>query len=334
MLGQYGMILEGFRERSGARVACVTCDMFPPEAAAAAGLVPVRVPPSLAGMCGAAGISGAGSLEKLYDCAVVPAGCARGEAMRGLPVPVHEFRVPAGWGVDAAGMMAAELDALLAKTGRVSLRDIDPARLRGATEEYNAARRRVRGIASVRAGNPGLLSCGDLAVVFEAAAAFPPALVSGHLLSILHALNKAGSGGDAGRVHALVYGSCGGEGLLDAIEEEGCLVAGDDLCCGRGQFDMSYNADSAELLDEILDAFSYRPLCPSVRPLEERFELFYAMMKGYGIEAVIFIEDRCCPARLRDIPDLRTRLMRSGIDPIVATSGDVRERVKDYITRM
>ena len=36
MLGQYGMIIGGFRERSGAKIAGVTCDMFPPEAAAAA----------------------------------------------------------------------------------------------------------------------------------------------------------------------------------------------------------------------------------------------------------------------------------------------------------
>lgn len=97
---------------------------------------------------------------------------------------------------------------------------------------------------------------------------------------------------------------------------------------------MSYNHESADLYDEILDAFSYRPRCPSVRTVDERVALFYSMIKGHGIEMVIFIEDLCCPARRRDVDALRIRLMRSGVDPLVLTSGDAAEKIRDYLRRM
>ena len=107
-------------------------------------------------------------------------------------------------------------------------------RLRAATIEYNAYRRLARGIASVRKEKPDCLSCADLAVVFEAAVVFPPAVAAGHLASVLDALNRAESAGPGGMVPALVYASFAGDAaLLDVIEDAGCLVAEDDACGGR-----------------------------------------------------------------------------------------------------
>jgi benzoyl-CoA reductase/2-hydroxyglutaryl-CoA dehydratase subunit BcrC/BadD/HgdB len=122
--------------------------------------------------------------------------------------------------------------------------------------------------------------------------------------------------------------------VLDEIEEAGCLIVEDDACGGRRQFDMSYNHESPDLLGEILDAFSYRPRCPSVRPVGERIELFYSMVKSHGIEMVIFIEDLCCPSRQRDIENLRIRLMRSGVDPMVVSSKDAVVKIRDYVSKI
>ena len=88
------------------------------------------------------------------------------------------------------------------------------------------------------------------------------------------------------------------------------------------------------LYHEILDAFSYRPRCPSVRTFEERAALLYSMIKSRGIEMVIFIEDLCCPARRRDIDAWRVRLRRAGVDPLVVTTGDAAEKIREYVRRM
>jgi len=332
MLGQYDFVLRGFRERSGMKLAAVTCDFLPAEIVSCPGLVPLRLPSFITGRCVAAGVPALGGLSETYDCLVVPSGCAGRHGIGEPGVPVHEFEYPSGWGGEARRKMEAALEGLLRAEGLPGPESLDRERLRAATIEYNAYRRLARGIASVRKEKPDCLSCADLAVVFEAAGVFPPDGAAGHLASILDALNRAESEGPGGMVPVLAHASfAGGASLLDGIEDAGCLVVEDDLCGGRRELDMSYNHEAGDLFAEILDAFSYRPRCPSVRPLGERVELFYSMLKSHGIEAVIIIEDLCCPARARDIGELRVRLMRAGVDPLVVKSSDAYEKVREYV---
>jgi hypothetical protein len=332
MLCNVELFLGAFRERTGARLAGVTCDMFPPEVTASLGLLTTRMPSPASGCCTAAGASDAPG--NVYDCLVVPHGCTGRGGLPDHGLPVIEFPCPAGWGGESSAALAAALDGLLESAGCGGLASIDAAALRAATQEYNVLRRLARGIASARSGKPELFSCRDLAVVHEAAMVFPPPVVSGHLAALLEALNGTAGGGGS-RVPALTYASfTGADPVFDAMEEAGCLIVEDDACGGRRQFDMSYNHESPELLTEILDAFSFRPRCPAVRPVEERVDLFYSMMKSQGIELVIFVRDLCCPARARDIERLRVKLMRLGVDPLVVNSADAAERVGDYIARM
>lgn len=335
MLYQYPMVIGRFRQESGARVAGVTCDMFPPEITASLGLVPLRIPLPMTGHCTAAGAAEIATREGLYDILVVPRGCAGRDRVSEGTVRVHEFACPPGWGEESCRIMELSLGKLLEAAGAPALASIDPRNLAAVTAGYNASRRMVRGILSARRKKPDLLSCRDLGVILEAAMALPPSVTAEYLAAVLDALNRTGSAGDGAMTPALVYASfAGGADVLDEIEEAGCLIVEDDLCGGRRQYDMSYNHESADLYREILDAFSYRPLCPSVRSVEERNALLYSMVKGQGIETVIFIRDLCCASRQRDIGALRVRLMRSGVDPLVVTSSDAAEKVREYIGRM
>ncbi len=335
MIYQSGMAVARFREETGSRVAGVTCDMIPAEITAALGLVPLRLPSLMIGHCTAAGVPAIDGIEGVYDLLVVPRGCAGREGTREARLKVHEFNCPAGWGEESSRMMETSLEKLLEDAGCPGLSRLDRGRLAAVTAEYNSARRMVRGIVSARREKPDLLSCRDLGVILEAAVMFPPAVISEFLASVLDALNRAESGAAVRPVPVMVYASFACDAaLLDEIEDAGCLIVEDDACGGRRQFDMSYNHESADLYGEILDAFSYRPRCPSVRPVEERVALLYSMIKGHGIEAVLFIEDLCCPARRRDIGDLRIRLMRSGVDPVVIAPGESVGKVREYIARM
>jgi hypothetical protein len=335
MIYQFDVIISGYREQSGALMAGLTCDMLPAEITASLGFVPVRIPSLITGRCTAAGISALHKIDGIYDCVVVPRGCAGRDSMPDLNIPLHEFLCPPGWGDEARRIMETALDELLLRAGCTGISGIDSVQLRDVTNGYNAHRRLVRGITTVRRDKPDLLSCRDLAIVHEAAQVFPPSVVAGHLATILDILNTTESGRYDCMVPALVYASfTGNAAVLDEIEEAGCLIVEDDACGGRRQFDMSYNHESPDLLGEILDAFSYRPRCPSVRPVGERIELFYSMLKSHGIELVIFIEDFCCPARQRDIESLRIRLMRSGVDPMVVSSKDAVVKIRDYVSKI
>ena len=92
------------------------------------------------------------------------------------------------------------------------------------------------------------------------------------------------------------------------IERAGCVVAEDDICNGRRQFDISHNPESRGLYYEMLDALSYRPLCPSLRPVNERFDLLYRDLKNYGIEMVVFLRDTLDRAMAAELETLRVRL--------------------------
>jgi hypothetical protein len=336
MIYQFDMVIRGFRGESGARVAGVTCDMFPAEITAALGLVPLRIPSLMIGRCTAEGVPAINGIGGIYDLIAVPRGCTGRERIPDAALKVHEFTCPTGWGEQSCTAMEAGLEKLLEHAGSPGLSRLEPAVLAAVTAGYNSVRRMVRGIISVRREKPDLLSCRDLGAILEAAVVFPPSVTAGLLAAILDAMNTGESGVVPGsRVPVMVYASFACDAaVMDEIQEAGCLIMEDDTCGGRRQFDMSYNAESADLYNEILDAFSYRPRCPSVRTVEERVALLYSMIKSHGIEAVLFIEDLCCPAKGRDIDALRVRLMRSGVDPLVVATKDAVEKVKGYIARM
>lgn len=334
MLGQFADILAGYRERSGERLCGSLCHLIPPEIPAARGMRVLRIPAPSAGGCRAGGLDRLGDLGGVYDCVVAPATCARRDHVAVSGAPLLWFEMPTGWGEEARRILGERLDAFLLDAGCGGLSSVDGAALRAATEEYNALRRLVRGIAAVRREKPEFLSCRDLTVVMEAASALPPAVTREPLAAILGALDRGEGGAPRDLPPVVVYAGCTGESaVLDGIEEGGCLIVEDDTCSGRRQYDMSHDPGAADLPGEILDACTYRPLCPSVRPLGERVDLFYAMMKSHGIEAVIFIEDLCCPARRAEIAALRVRLMRSGVDPLVVTLADAATRVRAYLAR-
>jgi benzoyl-CoA reductase/2-hydroxyglutaryl-CoA dehydratase subunit BcrC/BadD/HgdB len=331
-LYQFDMVIKRFRERAEGGIAGFTCGMLPSEIPACAGLLPLRLPFFVPGVCSCEGITAIDGIAGLYDCLVVPQGCAGRAAVADLPA--HEFNTPGGYGMESAGLMEEAMDRLLRSLGLPRVRDLDAGRLIAAVQEYNALRRLVRGIASIRRGKPDLLSCKDLAVVFEASAVLPPEAVIGHLARILDELNNAHSGYTGGLKPALAYASfINDASILDDIEEAGCLVVEDDFCSGRRQFEMSYDEHAESPAREILGSFSYRPGCASVRTTGERVELFYSMIKNEGIELVIFLEDLCCASKKRDINELRIRLMRSGVDPLVTAASDAVEKVREYIGR-
>ncbi len=337
MLGDAGFFLRGYRERHGVKLAALVCDILPQEVLLAFGTLPLRVPvlgkPD-ACACGHASLEERlDGMETAYDCIIIPGNCPAGRTGIRDTLPVYNFCVPGGYGEEFAIQLHKALDDLLRAMGAGSIADIRADALREAAELYNTLRRLVRGIASMRAQKPRLLSQGDLFLIFEAAAALPPEMLIEHLSAILDALNAVeGHDSEEPRVKVLAAGGVLSDaGPLQEFERAGCLVVEDDFCNGRRQFDLSHNAPSPGLYYEILDAFSYRPFCPAQRNVEERFELFYKLLRIHGIDLVVFLEDTMCEHALKQMGLLRIRLMRAGIDPVVTATGRAFDDLRSYL---
>jgi len=334
MLYQSTLVLQGYKEKNNVFLTGLTCDFLPMEILAAAGMVPLRIPAYFVkNCCCGAPVSDISGLES-YDWCLVPASCSQVPLLSKGALPLIRCNVPAGYGENAARALHHELDSVLKKAGLPGIDALEDSRLRDCADEYNTLRRIMRGITGIRRSKPDLLSNEDLQILIEAAAVFPPETVIEHLARILKDCNETESGFDKKTIPAMVYtGFIESPLMLDEIEEEGLLIAEDDSCNGRRQFDLSVNIAAKDLYDEILDAFTYRPLCPSIRNAEERHELLYKMLKSHGIETVVFFEENCCVAKKRQIEFLRVRLMRSGVDPLVVNRDNAVEIVRDYIKR-
>ncbi len=335
MLGEWEMISRGQAERTGSRLVCTVCDAVPQEVLAAFGITALRVP-----VFGKAG-GGAGSLDDRIESAlrfseniIIPRGCsACGRVIERFPERVLSFAVPHGHGEDAAVALHESIDTLLKSLGMEGIDRLDADRLAHAAARYDSVRRLVRGISSLRASRRKWLSPDELMEIYEAASVLPPESVVDQLTCLLEALN--GLPPTEMTPPSLTVLARGGmfenTGALDGIERAGCVVAEDDGCNGRRQFDISYNPESRGLYYEMLDSLSYRPLCPSLRPANERFDLLYRDLKNYGIEMVVFLRDTMDRAMVGELETLRVRLMRAGIDPLVVGSNDVCGSVAEYL---
>ncbi len=337
LLDQAAEILPAYKEQKGVKLLGLSCEMVPPEILSACNVLPLRIPAAKKGaVCCCLDAEGEepALISGVYDYILLP---GKGACSMTHDIvagePVFRFDVPSGYGAEAAEELHHSIDRLLDGIGAPGLSAINPERLRESTEDYNTLRRLIRGISSIRADRPDLLSNADLWVIYNAAASMPPDVVMGPLAAILDAMNRpAGDAGESPRCKALVSGGFLKSGeVLDAIEESGCLVQEDDFCNGRRQFDISHNPASPYLYYEILDAFTYSPLCPSLRPAGERYELLYKMLRNYGIHLVIFLNDTLCKAAGSGVDFLRIKLMRSGIDPLITESGNAPDSVKEYI---
>ncbi len=320
------------------KVICTPCDILSQEICAACGVLPIRIPSH---------VFGKDCVESAFDASfpdimnrgicdimVIPdtgycRQCMSGDAGR----DVYRLELPTGYGDESILKVHEAYAGFLLSISGCVLEELPDERLVFAAGVYGEVKRLVRGISSERALKPGCLSHVDMQVVFESAVCFPANLVLDHLRLILKQLNGIHTEADLSLPKVLVAGGFLGDGsVMDLIEAAGCLVVEDDSCMGRRQFDVSVNSESPSLYMDLLGSLVFRPLCPALRPVEERFDLFYRQLRNYGIELVVFIEDSYCTRGVKDMEYLRKKLMRSGVDPLIVRSSNAQGKVKEYIS--
>lgn len=320
-------VISRIKKSTGAVVACFSCDFLPFEILSAFNIYPYVQPRHLY-ESSALGVS----LPASVDVYVKPETCCRSFNINwtGKTLSIPSF--PAEYGEASLAQWKTILDDVIHNITGVTNYKPDQEILAAHVEKFNTIRRMVRGIASLRVATPSLLTNADLRLIFDAALCLPFDILYGQLEKILDALNSMADSSSAKGIPSMVYGRCAeNPALLDMLETTGFTVVEDDTCCGRRSFDLSHNSSSHDLYHEILNAFSFRPFCPCLRSAASRFELLYRLAGSYGIETVILVEDDSCPARTSQIDELRVRLMRAGMDPLVVTPEGAENAAKRYI---
>jgi benzoyl-CoA reductase/2-hydroxyglutaryl-CoA dehydratase subunit BcrC/BadD/HgdB len=233
-------------------------------------------------------------------------------------IPHYIFKTPEGFGEDAAVALHNEISIMLNTLFNIDIKSINIETLQKETAVYERLRRLIRSISTLRSENRSILSNDELSLIFEIALILPPEIAIQYLNPVLEEIKISDNRHEDIKIRALLYGKKYIPHLLaDNIERTGILIAEDDLCTGRRIFDISLNAQSEYIFYEILDAYTYRPLWACLRPVNERYELVYKLLRNYQIDCVIFYKDENCHDLNRDIDYLRIKLMRDGIDPLV-----------------
>lgn len=304
--------------------------VIPPEITSAFGIESVKLPESV--------ISGDVlplSETPLYKAVIIPETwmpCTPGN-FQGLPV--FTVKYPGGYGEDAAVQLHNETAAMLNSLFAINLQNINIAELQKRTMVFETLRRSVRKITSLSSERKGILSAEEMDLIFEASAIFPPELSLTLITPLLNELQNFQPQQREYKAKALIYGARKIPPEIISFIEQKCIdVVEDDTCCGRRLFDISLNAESEFIFYELLDAYSYRPMSPCIRPVEERYELLYKLLRNYGINLLIFFIDDSCGLAAEAISYLRIRCMRDGIDPLVINRENYKEAVEDYTGRI
>ena len=104
--------------------------------------------------------------------------------------------------------------------------------------------------------------------------------------------------------------------ILQAIDQAGGYIAGDDLaCCGRRVYSPG---TSDEPFTRMAESLLYAPADPTRgSPIQERYDQLLQLARQTGARGILFYEVKFCEPELFDLPSLRKKLLEAGIRSIV-----------------
>jgi len=329
---EYSEMIYNYSTLEGMKVTGSPIFFIPPEINAAFNILSLKIPAFI--------LDKPDSVQKissLYDAVITSEHrCCCNESINSYSTP-YIFRTPTGYGEDASVSLHNEISLMLRKIFDIELKSINIEKLQRKTLIHEKLRRLVRSVSLLRSENIKLLSNAELSLIFETALILPPEIAIDYINPVFEEMKKI-EGTDKNKdtyIRGMIYGGKDiPSAIADTIEAGGIIIIEDDSCTGRRSFDISLNADSEYIFYEILDAYSYRPLTSCLRPVHERYELLYRLLKNYNIETVIFFRNDNCDYSKDSIDYLRIKMMRDGIDPLVIDNNNYSEVIADYLKRI
>lgn len=100
--------------------------------------------------------------------------------------------------------------------------------------------------------------------------------------------------------------------IIDAIEEAGGHVVGDDLCCGSRYFENSVEPEG-DLFLRIAERYIQRPPCARMSAVESRTQHILELVERTEAEGVIYYAIKFCDSHLLDWVTINRELQKRGI---------------------
>jgi benzoyl-CoA reductase subunit C len=257
---------------------------------------------------------------------------------------VEYIHYPQGNSPAAAAYYRAELERvgrnLAAWTGREATVEL----LRGSLALYNGLRGELRALYDLRCAEPDRLATAEFALLSRAAVGMPPEAALSMLSRARTALaDRLPTRRD--RVRVVVEGAFCEQPpleLLEAVEEAGCAVVGDDLLVGWRWFEEDVPA-GADPLSDLAEAYLNRAVHSSTRtdPARPRWDRLVEKVRAARADAVLFLPAKFCEPALLDYVPYREELDRAGIPHLVlefdekmGTFERARETVETFVESM
>lgn len=325
----YKEIMDEFIRKHPKKIIASPCFIIPPEINAAFNIITLKIPEFVMN-----NTDSAKKIYELYSAVITPEKNCYCNNCIDMEIKTYTFRTPSGYGEDAAVSLHNEISLMLETLFKINIKSINIESLQKETYTYETLRRLIRSITALRNENLSLLNNSELSLIFETAVILPPEIAIEYITPVLEEMKKINTKNEKSLLRGMLYaGRTIPSQIADSIEENGIMIIEDDSCSGRRIFDISLNAESEFIFYELLDAYSYRPLTPCTRPVNERYELLYKLLRNFNIDTVIFFKDDNCGLSVEDINFLRIRMMRDGIDPLVIDSKNYSEIVSDYVRK-
>jgi benzoyl-CoA reductase subunit C len=193
--------------------------------------------------------------------------------------------------------------------------DITDEKLSNALRTFNAIRGCLKKLYELKAGNPGIISGGNLYAVVKASMIMDRDRLLEALPAVVEELENKKDSAESydGKRIVLAGGVCNHPDIYRVIEEAGGIVVWDDLCTGSRFFEESVKEGSDPIV-AIAERYMKRPVCPAKHAgIFTRSENLLRIVKEKNAHGVVFLFLKFCDPHSFDYPYMKEILDREGI---------------------
>ncbi len=319
-------------KHSGKKIIFTQCDSVLYEVCAAHGLVVSKLPRwVMTSLRTPDSLLYANALEycRLADLLVVPQHCTIIPHDVLQQLPVHTIPHYEGFAEDGVVSLHTIVYSLLQCTG-VTQEYPDEEKLQQAVVVYEEIRKIMRSLTTMYAG---AFTQGQLQLLCDAAFTLLPQQSVELLQQLYHTVESTHCSVDEKVSKMLIYSDFSDWDIYDNLQEYDAVIAQDDSCNGRRQFDISCHTSSQNMYYELLYAYSFKSWCPGMRKASERCELVYKALPNYDITRVVCIQS-FLQSRNDHLHAIYEQCVLQGTDAVIVHPESIIPQFKEYITAL
>ncbi len=316
-------------KHSGKKIIFTQCDSVPYELFAAHGFVVSKLPRWVLNafyIPDSEIVAQAIKYCSLADLLIVPEKCNNIPKELTHTLNIHTIPLYEGFAEDAVVDLHTVVCSILQRLG-VAQEYPNNGALQQAVVIYEDIRKIMRTLTTMYAG---AFTNEELQLLCDAAFTLVPEQSVELLHQLYSAIESSGFSGDELKNKILFYSDYRDGRLFDEIYNLGGVIAEDDSCNGRRQFDISCHTSSQNMYYEILYAYSFKSWCPGLRKVSDRIELIYKALPNYDITLVVLMQSHLNSRNLH-IQNIYEQCLLQGTDAIILTPDSAVSQFKVYV---